>query len=237
MESIIDECNLIFITTPDDIISEIDREISKFQLNNKHICHCSGSLSSDILFNAKHADAEVYSIHPMFAFSSKDIPLEDLKEMYFSVDMGNIAECNNPENSLVIKMLNSLPNKYFIRKPETSSLYHLSNVMASNMVLSLINIAAEYLTECGLSEEDALKSLKPLICRNIESIFSKGFKKAVTGPVARNDIQTVIKHKNVIKNKHKNLYNVLSLNLLNILLEEETDIQKEYSQMINILKE
>ena len=53
LEEIIKESDIIFITTPDDMISIIDVEISKFDLNNKSICHASGSLKSTVLSNAK----------------------------------------------------------------------------------------------------------------------------------------------------------------------------------------
>ncbi len=57
--------------------SIIDRELSKFDLNNKSVCHTSGSIQSNVLCNAKHSGALIYSIHPIFAFSKKTHPLNN----------------------------------------------------------------------------------------------------------------------------------------------------------------
>ena len=86
IEDIIKESNIIFITTPDDIISIIDKKISKFDLRGKYICHCSGSLKSCVLSNAKSAGALIYSIHPIFAFPNKNVGIKDLEEIYFSIE-------------------------------------------------------------------------------------------------------------------------------------------------------
>src|SRR5471030_3221047 len=83
IQDIIKESDILFITTPDDIISIIDRELSKFDLNNKSISHTSGSLKSNVLYNAKNSGALIYSIHPMFAFSNKNTNLKELENIYF----------------------------------------------------------------------------------------------------------------------------------------------------------
>lgn len=234
IKDLIKQCNVIFITTPDDIISKIDLELSKFDFNDKSVCHCSGSLSSQVLSNVKKAHASVYSIHPLFAFSNKNIPIENLKSMYFSIEGDNLFPKDNNNSSKVITLLNALPNRYFIRSAKKSTEYHIANVMASNFVLSLLSIAADYMKMQNLSEKEALNALKPLIVNNLNSIFENGFKASLTGPVIRNDVNTVLKHKRSLKQNHTDLYNTLSLNLLNILNE---NADEKYSNMFEILKE
>ena len=233
IEDLIKQCNIIFITTPDDIISKIDLELSRFDLRNKSVCHCSGSLNSQVLSNVKHANALVYSIHPLFAFSNKNIPIEDLKHMYFSIEGDKLYKNSNINELKIIKILKNIPNKFFIRNADYSVQYHIANVMASNFILSLLNIAVDYMKMQNISEEEALNALKPLIQNNINSIFSRGFKNSLTGPAVRNDINTILKHKEKLKAEHINLYDTLSLNLLKI---SDENANEKYAEMCELLR-
>lgn len=214
-EKIIKDSDILFITTPDDIISTIDRELSKFNLKNKSVCHASGSLKSTVLSNAKLSGALIYSIHPMFAFSNKEVPLNKMKNMFFSIE----GELNtqNIDDIPIINLINSLGNKYFIRDINDSATYHLANVFVSNLVLSLINIGTSYLKKLGLTEYDAIHALFPLIQGNIENIYENGFEKSLTGPAVRGDIDTIKKHLQVLNDEDKDVYTSLSLNLLKLV--------------------
>ena len=69
-EKLINNSDIIFITTNDDNIQTIWNKIKDMNLKEKIICHCSGSVSSEIF---KGADSEnVCSVHPMLAFNSKN---------------------------------------------------------------------------------------------------------------------------------------------------------------------
>lgn len=222
IQEIIKESDILFITTSDDIISIIDSKLSKFDLKSKSICHTSGSLKSNVLCNAKHSGALIYSIHPIFAFSNKNMNLEGFEKIYFSIE-GDILE-----DSIVLKLFKVLGNNFFIRDKETSSTYHLANVFISNLILSLLEVGINYFKTLGLSEEEALKAVKPLINGNIESIYSKGFINSLTGPVLRGDVKTIEKHLSVLKEKDKKLYSLLSLNLLNLVALKNFE-KKDYT--------
>jgi len=114
-------------------------------------------------------------------------------------------------------LMKALGNKYFVRGEETSSIYHLANVFVSNLTLSLLDIGTSYFKQLGLNEKDALNAMKPLIKGNIESIFEKGFVNSLTGPVLRGDLSTVEKHLSAINKEDKDLYKILSLNLLKLV--------------------
>lgn len=246
IQDIIKESNILFITTPDDTISIIDREFKKFDLNNKSICHTSGSLKSNVLSNAKHSGALIYSIHPIFAFSNKNTKSQDLENIYFSIE-GDDLEDSSLNDSIkggnfpIINLIETLGNKYFIRNKETSSIYHLANVFVSNLTLSLLEVGTSYLRKLGLNEEEALNAIKPLVQGNIDSIINKGFVNSLTGPILRGDVTTVEKHLSVIEKEDKDLYKILSLNLLNLVaLKENNNIstsQNEHKYPVDIENE
>jgi predicted short-subunit dehydrogenase-like oxidoreductase (DUF2520 family) len=239
IQDIVKESDILFITTPDDMISIIDRELSKFDLNNKSICHTSGSLKSNVLCNVKHSGALIYSIHPIFAFSNKNTNLKELEEIYFSIegdDLENLSFNGNidEENIPISNIIKTLGNKYFIRSKETSSIYHLANVFVSNLTLSLLEIGTSYLKKLGLNEEDALNAIQPLVKGNIDNIIKNGFVNSLTGPILRGDITTIEKHISVLEKEDKGLYKILSLNLLKLVaLKENNNISNSKNEQGN----
>jgi predicted short-subunit dehydrogenase-like oxidoreductase (DUF2520 family) len=157
--------------------------------------------------------------------------LNEFEKIYFSIE-GDLTQ-----NSMVLSLLKELGNNYFTRSEESSSTYHLANVFISNLTLSLLEVGISYLKTLGLGEKEALKAVKPLICGNIESIYSKGFVNSLTGPVLRGDVKTIEKHLSVLKEDDKKLYNLLSLNLLELVAlkkaEELNAEEKEYNKSSN----
>lgn len=164
INDLVRDSSMIFITTPDDSIHEVWQKLSSLDLEGKIICHTSGSLTSSILSNINNSDAIAYSIHPIFAFSDKYNAYKNLQNAYFSIE--------GPESHIPLlkDFINSLGNKSFVINKENKALYHLASVTASNLVLSLINTGCSYLSQCGLSENDALEALMPLIQNNIDNI-------------------------------------------------------------------
>ena len=71
IESLVKECDIIIITTPDGEIKNVWDSIKRLPITGKIICHCSGSLSSKVFSDIDNHNAYGYSIHPMFAISSK----------------------------------------------------------------------------------------------------------------------------------------------------------------------
>lgn len=236
-DEVIKENDIIFITTPDDAVAAIDKELKNYNLSGKSVCHTSGSLESAILSNAKCAGALSYSIHPMFAFSHKNISNDVLENIYFSVEGDETSD----ENCSVIKLMKTLGNKFFIRNITDSKVYHLANSIVSNLVLSLLDTGTKYLMKLGLDEKDAFAALLPLIEGNIKNISEKGFKGALTGPVVRGDIGTVKKHLSVLNEEDTEMYKILSKHLLKLSEERnkngenKPELNKLYEKLYEIL--
>lgn len=220
LKTLIEECNVIFITTPYDIVKKIWNEIKEYNLKDKIICHSSGSLSSSIFSNINTLGAFGYSIHPMCAFSDKFSTYKILNKIYFSI------EGDTKYLSTVRSIFTSMGNNVVTIDKAKKSLYHLANVTVSNLVLSLLNIGCNYLKDCGIDEESAINALMPLIENNINNIKNGGFIDSITGPVERGDLETIRKHLSVIPFKDFELYKRLSLNLVD--LSEKKHIEKNY---------
>jgi predicted short-subunit dehydrogenase-like oxidoreductase (DUF2520 family) len=228
INELVKDSSMIFITTPDDSIHEVSQNLSNLNLTNKIICHTSGSLTSSIFSNINNSDAFAYSLHPIFAFSDKYNSYKNLQSAYFSIE--------GPESHIdeLKSFIQSLGNNAFVINKEDKALYHLASVTVSNLVLSLINTGCNYLSQCGLSENDALQALLPLIQNNIDNIKTKGFVGSLTGPIERNDLGTVKHHIAAIPKVDATLYKNLSLKLLH--LSEKKHKDKDYKKLREYLK-
>jgi predicted short-subunit dehydrogenase-like oxidoreductase (DUF2520 family) len=221
------DSSMIFITTPDDSIHEVLQKLSNLDLTNKIICHTSGSLTSSIFLDKNNSDAFAYSVHPIFPFSDKYNSYKNLQNAHFSIE--------GPKNHIqeLKDFIQSLDNKSFIVNKDDKALYHLANVTVSNLVLALINTGCSYLSSCGITENDALEALMPLIQNNIDNIKTKGFISALTGPIERNDLNTVKQHIEAIQPEDVKMYKNLSLKLL--VLSQKKHINKDYSKLKEFL--
>ena len=104
-----------------------------------------------------------------------------------------------------------LPNRIVEISTAEKVKYHAAASIASNQVVGLIFMAVELMKEAGISEMSAYELLKPLVENNVRSIFEtaerqehasctgeeseyRGCAQALTGPIERNDTETVRKH-------------------------------------------
>lgn len=229
LENLIKDSDTIFITTPDSEISVIWSEIDKLSIKDKLICHCSGSISSEIFSNINNHGAYGYSIHPMFAISDKYNSYKNLSQAFITI------EGHKKHIEFLKQLFSQLGNDVAIISKENKVLYHAASVTVSNLVLGLINNGINYLEECGFTHDMAIKALYPLIEFNLKNIREKGAINSLTGPVERGDLLTVINHLSVLKEEDKELYKLLSKNILKIAKIKNPD--RDYKNLDEYLGE
>lgn len=213
---------IIFITTNDDNIKSVcDKLVQGKLICDKHIIvHMSGASSSLILLEAQKLGAHVYSMHPIQSFADVNKAVKDLKNTFFSIE-------GDEENIHILEdMLKKLGNRYFRLKPEDKSLYHASACIISNYLVTLINIGLETFEKFGVGKEDAFKAIYPLINSTINNIGNLGPEKALTGPIARGDINTIKNHLDSISKLSNDLFNFYScLGLKTVDLAEKNKLK------------
>jgi predicted short-subunit dehydrogenase-like oxidoreductase (DUF2520 family) len=229
LKSIINDCDTIFITTQDGVISEIWDSISHLPINNKIICHCSGSLSSNIFSNIEDHGAYGYSIHPMIAFSDKYNSHKQLKHATITI------EGVNDYLDTFKDMFESLGNKVKVISKSNKAKYHGASVFVSNHVIALFNTGIELLSDCGFTEEEARESLYPLMINNIKNIWQNGIVNSLTGPIERGDIGTIEKHLQALNEEDRELYKLLSKKLIKIAKIKNSN--KDYSNLEKMIGE
>ena len=208
--------DIIFITTPDNIIEKVCSDITKKNILKKEttIFHCSGALSSKILISAFKKGFYTGSIHPLQSFAPyKKNQKSPFKGINISIE-GEKEAIKKGE-----KIINNLKANFFTIPTNAKILYHTAAVVASNYLVTLQNFALYLLYKAGLSEDKAYEILEPLIYGTLNNIKNRGIKNSLTGPLARGDTEIVASHiKDIKKNcpEFSELYKLLGEHTLKI---------------------
>ena len=233
LEDFCRESELIFITTPDDIISEVAVNIARLgYLESRHIIgHMSGALSSRILTEAVEiSGCDSFSLHPLQAFAELNNSLRDLPKTFFSLE--------GSEKALkeMQAIMQKLGNPLLEIKQEQKTLYHAAACIVSNYLVTLLDFGLDFLQSIGIEKNEGLTALMPLIEGSLNNTKNLGPAKALTGPIARGDAQTVKQHLQAIEEnipEQIKLYSVLALRTLELAQKEKLHDAKK----IALLKE
>ncbi|MHC1578772.1 MAG: Rossmann-like and DUF2520 domain-containing protein, partial [Dehalococcoidia bacterium] len=185
-QELADIAEMVFVTTPDDLIGRVCSEVRWHQ--GQSVLHCSGAHSVDILEPAIKSGAAVGSFHPLQTFADVDQAVANLPGSTFAL------EAEEPLLS-TLKELSSLLNGSWVELgPGDKVLYHAAAVFASNYLVTVVKLALDLWQEFGVSPREATKALLPLIRGTLNNIDNIGLPNCLTGPVARGDSGTIEKH-------------------------------------------
>lgn len=189
-QSVSRSADVLFITTSDGAIEGVAREISEHQgfFSGQIVAHMSGALTSDVLRSAKDMGAVCVSMHPMQSFASVDRAIQNLSGSIFSIE-GDLAAYD-----IISKVVHDLGGDYFFIDGKSKPLYHAGACVVSNYLVTLIEFGLQFLEASGLPRAKALKAFMPLIEGTISNVERIGIPKALTGPISRGDLSTVLKH-------------------------------------------
>lgn len=225
---LVEDSDVLFVTVSDGQIESVWNQLKENHISNKIVCHTSGALSSEVFSDIAGYESYGYSIHPLFAVSNKYQSYKELSNSYFTIE-------GSPEKLGDIRELfESFGNNVCVISKEDKVKYHSAAAMASNLVAGLIGLSETLLKECGFDDESAHKALSPIIRGNIEHIIDDGVINALTGPIERNDVDTVKKHLTVLKNNDREIYACVSRQIVDIAEMKNKD--RDYSKMKEILK-
>lgn len=230
MEALALASDTLFLTTPDGVLEAVWDYIAAYDLRDKVVCHFSGSLSSEIFHGIEETGAFGCSIHPMYAFSDK---FTSYKQFHTArLTMEGDAKALDAMRTLFGEKLG---HQVFFVKPESKIKYHLAAALASNYVAGLMQMSVRLLKECGFTGEEAVNLLTPLAEANLKSVLTKGPVQALTGPVERNDVQTVQKHISCVQGQDvEAVYKDLGKQLVQMAMVRNPD--RDYTQLISMME-
>lgn len=230
MKALIEDCDIIFLTVPDGSIQDTWKRVREYDIRGKTVCHCSGSMSSQDAFSGiEETGAFGYSAHPLFAVSDKYHAYRELTGVFFTLEGMESAGARE-----IRRLLTELGNPYRIIAGEDKTTYHCAAAVASNLVCGLIDQSIALMQRCGFTEAEAVQALAPILKGNMSHIASEGPAASLTGPIERNDIDTVKKHLDCLADgSEKTLYRLLSSRL--IQMAQGRHPERDYTEMSTLI--
>lgn len=227
------KADIVFITTPDDTIKEVCDSIAANNgfSSGSVVLHCSAALTSTILLSAKKCGASIGSMHPLQSFASTGYAYNPFSGIVTSV------EGDKKATNTASQVAADLGSSCFNIQTEAKILYHASAVVASNYLVTLMDLSFNLIRQAGVPADDAFRSLKPLIDGTLSNIEKMGVHDAMTGPIARGDIQTIENHLLEIGSKTPHLlplYKILGLYTIEIAKGKGTLSNRVYSSLIEL---
>ena len=228
------DADCILITTPDDLILSVCKVIARSpSIKGKYIFHMSGAGGLDLLEPAKKAGAAVGGIHPLQSFSSIDNAIQNIPSSYFGITAD--AKAVKQAEAIVL----ALGGKPIHISAKQKPLYHAAACVASNYLVSLLNVVESIYQSIGISEKDAKKAYLPLIYGSLKNIELSGSVQALTGPIARGDSGTIQKHVSALNAnlpQYASLYSSLGLVTVDLARRKGTLNSRQAKKISNILK-
>ncbi len=187
--------DIVLITTPDGAIWSVCGAIGRaggFRRGGI-VLHMSGAHSLDLLDAAKEAGAHRAVIHPLQSVPSREQGVRNIPGSYFRIEAD--AEALTAVRDIVRALGGiELHMPKWSSGRESASLYHAGAVTVSNHLVALIEHGLAFYQTLGAEKRQALTAVLPLIKGTLANIERLGTTEALTGPIARGDVETVRGH-------------------------------------------
>lgn len=232
-EEVIQKSNFIIFAVSDDKIEETAEKISLFNLDfrDKMFIHLSGSKTSESLKVLSNLNAKTASFHVVQTFPN--FQLFPIKNCPCAIET---------DDDEFYEILKSFARKFELRvfrvSKENKIFYHLSAVIISNLLCSLIRCSRMSFAKSKIDEISFENLYRALALKSFENIFAIGEAEALSGPIERGDIATIKKHLSVLMQDLdlKRAYTALSLIALDIAKEKNSNDFERLSRYEEINK-
>ena len=182
------DCYLI--GTSDDSIAKCAEQLStSVKLTEETtVFHFSGILPADVLKPNSSAQYQVASIHPIKSFPDPSVAVQDFAGTFCGMEGSPKAL------EILIPRIEKIGGKPLKIDPAKKPIYHAAAVFCSNYLVTLINVARNCFLEAGIDESMVDQVYSPLLERTVDNLLRSSPAEALTGPIARGDLEVVKTH-------------------------------------------
>lgn len=216
----------------DDLIRLVDLINNDISFENCFFIHTSGTLNKNILVNLKKNNSIIAAAHPYQSFYFDDSIV--LNNLSWGCD---VEEKDYEDLKYIINLLDGKAIKLNHNTLQKKELYHISAVASSNFLSLILYLSKKFCDEVGIEFKDfAPKITETTLKNNLKSLSENDF--ALTGPVARGEVNTLESHLKALKNNKElvSYYKELSIILAKIAKQENKINTQSYKDIMDILK-
>ena len=185
-QAVVAASDIVFITTPDAAVKQVCESLT--WRSGIGVVHTSGSLSRDVLAAAADAGAETGCLHPLQTFADHAQARMNVPGSFFAI------EGEGWLRDELLWMVNALKGTPVELQADQKALYHAAASLASTYVVTLMSMASDLWAAFGQERGLAVRALLPLLQGSVNNIDALGVPLALTGPIARGEVETVERH-------------------------------------------
>lgn len=191
--AVCDHADLIIVAVPDDAIESVVNGLAKAGgITSRHmVMHLSGRHGTKVLQAAATAGATVFAAHPAMTLHGRAEDVLRLHDCPFGITADHEAL------AIAMALVYEIGGVPSVIAEADRVLYHAALAHASNHTVTLIAQSMQMLQSIGV--DDPGRYLGPLVNATIERVLQEG-DAALTGPIARGDVETVHAHLDALDN-------------------------------------
>ncbi|TDD30779.1 DUF2520 domain-containing protein [Kribbella turkmenica] len=183
-DEVAERADVVLVAVPDDVIGQV---VAGLPLTGaQYVVHLSGAHGLEPL--AASAATPV-ALHPAMTFPGGAVGLDGV--MF-------TATAPDAATELVDRLVKALGGQVQWVAEEHRALYHAGLVHGANHLTTLLSQAFAVLREAGVADPAA--TLRPLVTATLDNTLRSGHH-ALTGPIARGDVDTVAAHLAVLRDR------------------------------------
>lgn len=206
--------DITFLTVPDAAVTRVATSIaaSGTALGGRGIVHCSGAHSTAAIAAVRQVAGMAGAVHPLQALTLDSDPAI-LRGAFFSIEADPGLQLHL---DAMVKAVGGIP--FAAPASGDRALYHAAAVLAGNAPLALLARAAGLLETAGVEAAVASEALATLLEGAARNVRRLGPQAALTGPVVRNDAETVARHLDALRDDEatRRLYLMLARDTLEL---------------------
>jgi predicted short-subunit dehydrogenase-like oxidoreductase (DUF2520 family) len=185
------QAEIVWFCVPDGAIARAAASLAgAANWSGKVALHSSGALASDELAILRRRGSAVGSVHPLMTFVRGSRPA--LAEVPFALEGSQKAV--RVARTIVL----DLRGQPFIIRKEHKAAYHAWGMFASPLLTALLAASERVAVAAGVSRKAAPERMLPILRQTLANYARLGAPGAFSGPIARGDLATVVKHLSVL---------------------------------------
>jgi predicted short-subunit dehydrogenase-like oxidoreductase (DUF2520 family) len=157
------------------------------------VFHCSGAKSSAELAAAAEGGAFTASVHPIRSFADPGQVARDFAGTWCGVEGdARAVDALNPA-------LAAIGAQPVAIDAAAKTVYHAASVFASNYLVTVLDAALRAYQAAGIAPQVARELARPLASETLANVFRLGPEAALSGPIARGDVDTVARQQAAVE--------------------------------------
>lgn len=186
----ISAAGVVILAVRDDGIRPLAEALARTRaITPEHVVlHLSGAQGQEALGALVTTRAALGSLHPLQTIVEPERAPARLNGSWAAVEgMPRAVEAAE-------RLAQDIGMRPFRIATKAKAIYHAGAVFASNYLVVVEALAQRLLRHAGMTDADAWAALRPLVEGTLENLARAEPKDALTGPVARGDTDTIVRH-------------------------------------------